>query len=301
MARLALASVVLCASLLLAGLPAGASDVIQARKLFGKIKDKAPLTTQAIGAHARGCLAGAVQLPKSGPGWIAMRTSRNRHWGHPRVIRYVKKLARDATEKDDWPGLLVGDISQPRGGPMSWGHRSHQIGLDVDIWLRPAPDQLVTDRERERLKPQTMLRTKYLAHPKRWTDKHFKLIKRAASYVEVERIFLHPALKRALCLSEMGDARWLRKVRPYFGHKKHFHVRLHCVPGDLFCRSGKPLPPGDGCGQELEDWYDYLRRPRSTKTNIRPTRKPRLRMPDLPAACRTVLHIGTRYSVIETP
>jgi murein endopeptidase len=30
-------------------------------------------------------------------------------------------------------GLLIGDMSQPRDGPMLYGHSSHQIGLDVDI------------------------------------------------------------------------------------------------------------------------------------------------------------------------
>ena len=36
-------------------------------------------------------------------------------------------------------GFSVGDMSQPRGGPMVTGHSSHQIGLDVDIWLTPMP------------------------------------------------------------------------------------------------------------------------------------------------------------------
>jgi hypothetical protein len=34
-------------------------------------------------------------------------------------------------------GLYIGDISQPRGGPMTSGHASHQIGLDADIWMLP--------------------------------------------------------------------------------------------------------------------------------------------------------------------
>ena len=113
-----------------------------ANELFGAAPGPAPLAARAIGSYARGCLAGAVALPINGPDWQVMRLSRNRNWGHPRLIDFLERFAADARNLDGWPGLLVGNMSQPRGGPMVTSHSSHQIGLDVDIWLTPMPDHI---------------------------------------------------------------------------------------------------------------------------------------------------------------
>ena len=67
----------------------------------------------------------------------------------PVLVDYIETLANDAKVLDGWPGLLIGDMSQPRGGPMATGHASHQIGLDVDVWLDPMPDHTLSDAERE--------------------------------------------------------------------------------------------------------------------------------------------------------
>ena len=113
-----------------------------AKFLFAAKRNPAILTPEAHGAYAKGCLAGGVELPETGPSWQAMRLSRNRNWGHPRTIEFIKRLS---TEVQDigWPRLYIGDISQPRGGPMRSGHRSHQIGLDIDIWLRRPSEKLL--------------------------------------------------------------------------------------------------------------------------------------------------------------
>ena len=47
-----------------------------------------------------------------------------------------------ASSKDAASGLpvfYVGDMAQPRGGPLPFGHASHQTGLDVDIWFTLTP------------------------------------------------------------------------------------------------------------------------------------------------------------------
>ena len=119
--------------------PSGPANV-----LFGSAASPAPLAARAIGSYARGCLAGGVSLPINGPDWQVMRLSRNRNWSHPRLLDFLERFANDARTLDGWPGLLVGDMSQPRGGPMVTGHTSHQIGLDVDIWLTPTPDRILT-------------------------------------------------------------------------------------------------------------------------------------------------------------
>ena len=112
---------------------------VPAKDLFGAKKRAAKLKPRAIGYYTRGCLAGAEEVPVTGSAWQAMRLSRNRNWGHPRLVALVKRLAVEARKYDGYPGLLVGDLSQPRGGPMTSGHRSHQMGLDADIWLTPMP------------------------------------------------------------------------------------------------------------------------------------------------------------------
>uniref|UniRef100_UPI0031F52B59 penicillin-insensitive murein endopeptidase n=1 Tax=Martelella sp. UBA3392 TaxID=1946834 RepID=UPI0031F52B59 len=147
---------------------------------------------QSIGFYSKGCLAGAEALPIDGPTWQAMRLSRNRRFGHPDTIALIKKLSREAAQYDGWPGLLVGDISQPRGGPMLSGHASHQVGLDADIWLNPMPDRQLTLREREDISAQSVLKNDgtLFVDPEKFTPAHERLIMRAASYPEVQRIFV---------------------------------------------------------------------------------------------------------------
>src|SRR5438445_3537667 len=122
-----------------------------AKVLFGREAMPKPGTAQAIGAYERGCLGGAVQLPADGPNWQVMRPSRDRAWGHPVLIAFIERLAAQAAAGAGWPGLLVGDLGQPRGGPMLTGHTSHQIGLDADIWLTPMPDRRLSVEERDNI------------------------------------------------------------------------------------------------------------------------------------------------------
>ena len=131
-------------------------------------------------------------------------------------------------------GLLIGDISQPRGGPMTDGHASHQIGLDADIWFTQMPDHRLTVRERETMSAVSMIKKGGLTVDDRvWTQAQMQLLKRAASYPEVERILVHPGIKKKLCDTVTGDRSWLRKIRPFWGHDYHFHVRIGCQPGSL--------------------------------------------------------------------
>src|SRR5579863_670685 len=119
-----------------------------AKELFGRAVKPSPGPALPIGSYADGCLAGAVALPITGPAWQVMRLSRDRNWGTPRLVRFIERFGA-AAKKVGWNGLLIGDMAQPRGGPMISGHASHQIGLDADIWLTPMPDHVLTREERE--------------------------------------------------------------------------------------------------------------------------------------------------------
>jgi penicillin-insensitive murein endopeptidase len=226
-----------------------------------------------------------VAIPHDGGTWQVMRLSRNRNWGHPRMIDFLRRFAGRIPEVNGWPGLLLGDISQPRGGPMITGHASHQIGLDADIWLTPMPNRTLTRAEREEMSATNMVRENWLdIDPQRWTPQHTALIRAAAMERGVARIFVNPAIKKALCREAGQDRAWLTKVRPIYGHNYHFHIRLACPAGDGDCSDQDPPPGGDGCGAELAQWF--------TPQMLHPkpgTPRPPMTMAQLPAECRTVL------------
>ena len=113
----------------------------------GQLDAPTPPLALAIGSPSRGCLAGGEALPLDGPGWQVMRPSRHRYFGHSQLIAFIESLASDVNRMGG--SILVGDMALPRGGPMPTGHRSHQIGLDVDIWFEPAPPPPFAPLDRE--------------------------------------------------------------------------------------------------------------------------------------------------------
>src|SRR6185369_1224938 len=207
-----------------------------AKELFARKSTPYPGTPSSIGGDFDGCLAGAVPLPITGSAWQVMRPSRNRNWGHPRLIRFIERLAANA-RKVGWNGLLVGDMSQPRGGPMLSEHTSHQIGLDVDIWFARMPDHVQSGEERE-FGPATDMVAPNLrdVDPGVWTHKHAALIRTAAQDPVVVRILVNAAIKKALCREAGADRAWLYKVRPWYGHAEHFHVQLACPADSAECK-----------------------------------------------------------------
>lgn len=254
---------------------------------FGDAASPSPPPAAAIGDYTRGCLAGGVRLAADGPTWQVMRPSRNRAYAHPELIAFIQALAESA-HAHGWPGLLVGDIAQPRGGPMRSGHGSHQTGLDADIWLTPAPRSSLPGQARETLSAVSMVRADGQdVDRQRWTQEHVALLRTAAQFAQVERIFVNPAIKRALCAQEQGDRSWLAKIRPWWGHDEHMHVRLQCPRGSAHCVDQHPVPAGDGCGADLDWWFSAEAREALAKRRTAPARK--LTLADLPAACRAVL------------
>jgi penicillin-insensitive murein endopeptidase len=267
-----------------------AGDTRIAKTLFGAMQAGSVQSPQSFGGYARGCQAGAQQLPETGPTWQAMRLSRNRNWAQPTTIDYIQDLSRFAATQPGWEGLYVGDMSQPRGGPMLTGHRSHQTGLDVDIWMLP-PDRLnLTVQERENLSSISMRRNAGAYTNDRWTPQHEAIIRAAASDPRTARIFVFPGAKVAMCNSATGDRGWLNKVRPWWGHHYHFHVRLSCPPGATGCTDQAPPPPGDGCA-EAEGWVDRILNPPPPDPNAPPPPPRReLTMANLPGQCLNVLN-----------
>jgi penicillin-insensitive murein endopeptidase len=206
-----------------------------AKQLFGAQKMPAVADPAPFGGYSKGCIAGAVELPETGPTWQAMRLSRNRNWGHPKTIDFLKDLSRIAAQQPGWAGLYIGDISQPRGGPMLTGHASHQIGLDADIWMLPPQRLNLTRNERENISSISLRRAEGAYVNSSWTRQHHEVIKAAASDPRVARIFVFPGAKVQMCKDERGDRTYLQKIRPWYGHHYHFHVRLNCPAGARGC------------------------------------------------------------------
>ncbi len=260
-----------------------------AKQLFGAKRGGSAQAPAPHGTYNKGCVAGAQQLAETGPTWQAMRLSRNRNWAHPETVDYVQDLSAKAARLPGWQGIYVGDLSQPRGGPMLTGHASHQVGLDADIWLRPATNIALSEAERESISSISMRRANGAFTNENWTRQHHDLLKAAASDPRVARIFIFPGAKVQMCKDAKGDRSWLRKIRPWYGHHYHFHVRLACPRGARGCVDQAPPPAGDGCA-DAQQWVNNILNPPPPDPNP-PVRKPRreLVLADLPAQCSAVL------------
>jgi len=242
-------------------------------------------SAQSIGSYTAGCLSGAVSLPQNGTGYQLMRLTRGRSYGHPDLIRFIESIAQ-TTYSQHWGVLLIGDLGQPRGGPTPSGHRSHQTGLDVDIWYllsQQAANRSLAFNERETWSaPSVLVARSDAIDDSRWSPAHEKILEAAARSPEVDRIFVNPSVKRLLCTRKSAHD-WLRKIRPWWGHDDHFHVRLKCPLNNKNCTAQEPLPDGDGCDAKLAWWFTE-----EAKTPAPAAKKPE--PPALPALCDVVLN-----------
>lgn len=268
--------------------PANPIDQAPAKELFGAKATPTAGISRPIGFYANGCLAGATALPINGPTWQVMRLSRNRNWGLPVLVRYLERTA-DKAAKVGWPGLLMGDMSQPRGGPMKTGHASHQIGLDADIWFTPMPDHELTKQEREEWSAMNVVAdNRKEVDRTKWTPALGALIKTAAEDPEILRVFVNAAIKKELCQTAGSNRAWLSKIRPWWGHDDHLHIRLRCPAGVAECKGQDPPGAGDGCGKELDFWFsEGVLHPKPPK--VAPKPRPPMTLAGLPPACRQVV------------
>lgn len=267
--------------------PAHAQDLPR----WGERATPMPGRANVHGGYSAGCLTGAATLPLDGAGYQVMRPSRNRNHGHPALLALLGDLAT-GLETQGQPGLLIGDLAQPRGGPMLSGHASHQIGLDADIWFLPEPGRRLNAAEREELSAQSVLNAGQTGvDPARFGARERTMLRLAAQHPDTARLFVHPAIKRHLCRSVSDGRDWLAKVRPWWGHHYHFHVRMNCPADSPDCRPQAPVPAGDGCDATLDWWFsDEAAARLAERSRPRPApARPRSPLADLPQACRAVL------------
>jgi penicillin-insensitive murein endopeptidase len=254
---------------------------------WGKVSKPYASAPESIGSYSAGCLKGAVSLPPDGEGFRVMHPSRRRYYGQPSLVEFLTGLGKQVSDQK-LGVLLLGDLGQPRGGPMPTGHASHQIGLDVDIWYWEPTffnERTLTLDERENLDSVSMVdKATQKIDPSKWQERNTRILQIVSENELVERIFVNPVIKRDLCQS-VKDHSWLRKLRPWWGHDDHFHVRLKCPKESMSCKNQDPAPEGDGCGKDLDWWFGEEARVKS-KDHVNPG--PGV-MPKLPDACAEVI------------
>ena len=230
----------------------------------------------AIGYYPRGCLQGGVELPVDGPNWQVMRLSRNRNWGHPELIRFLEKIRaarRQGHRLARHPGRRHGAAARRSAAvrpyePSDRARRRHLVHAE--------PDHQLSKEERENISASNLVAAdgKHI-NPKTWTPSDIAFIKTAAEQPEVERVLVNAAIKKELCrVEDKKDDGWMDKVRPWYGHDDHIHVRLKCPADSPNCRKQPPVPGGDGCGKELDYWFsDKVLHPKPSPS--RPSRQRR--------------------------
>lgn len=203
---------------------------------------------KAIGDYSLGCLQGAQTFTGAEKGIVLSQQKRGRYWGHPDLIDL---LTRAGAEFDKLgKKLIIGDLSQSRGGPTLTGHSSHQTGLDVDIWfhiLKKSDTPSFRLIETEEMKAVASLE-----------QDQVHLIKLMTREPSVERIFINPKFKKYLCEQSRAlklNPEDLHKLRAWWGHDDHIHVRLRCPTDSPECLPQQAIPPGDGCGKDLDWWF----------------------------------------------
>lgn len=201
-----------------------------------------------IGSYGGACISGAVTIEPEGPGYQVVDLSRRRHYGHPVLVEFLVDLGRLVSTRQ-LGTLLVGDMAQPRGGPMSSGHVSHQGGLDVDLWFRLDLPPLPREQREGIPQPSVVDPATGRPNPAQWGVANAELVRAAAVDPRVSRVFVGAAIKRDLCERAWPDRSWLQRVRPWPYHDEHLHVRLHCPADSPACVPQPPLPPSEGCSE----------------------------------------------------
>lgn len=204
----------------------------------------------AVGSASNGCQFGAQILPEQGIGYFDIRRFRNRFYGQPSTMALVQSMGQFVYQTTG-EAMLIGDLSQPIGGLMSYAHVSHQNGLDVDVYFASVQQGQIPDKDYEA--PTVVDKAKGIMRLERWKPAYRQALYAIATHPDTDRIFVNSIIKQHLCQTET-DRDWLRKIRPWGGHDGHFHVRLRCPANNELCQSQKPVPAGDGCNEGLDKW-----------------------------------------------
>lgn len=254
-----------------------------------KIKTPSQGDPEPVGTYAAGCLLGAKKLPPTGRGFAVMKLGRQRYFGHPQLIQFLTQMGAGMAA-NHWGNLLIGDMGRACGGPMISGHASHQIGLDVDLWYL-FPKKIPNTSLRESMNsPSVVWKQKEKVNRKFWTKIHAQVLAFAAKKQSVDRIFVNPLIKAELCKKADLYKDWIWKIRPWWGHDDHFHVRLSCPQGAKNCQPQEALDRSNlGCDKKELAWWTSKEAQEELNKRQKSLAKETRIFPKLPAECEEIL------------
>ena len=240
--------------------------------------------SEPVGNYNNGCIFNSHSLKVSTDTYQVAHPRKQRYFGDESMVRFIERYSA-AVKKNGVGNVLVGDVSTRYGGRLNTGHASHQNGLDADIEFyldrinpkdldKPHANILVT---RDKKTTNSLFNRKY-----------YDLIMLAAKDPLVERIFVSPAIKVKMCemTADENMHKYLHKIRPWFGHTEHFHVRLRCPAHAADCEKQTPIPEMNTIAEEKEEALSwFLPPPTDVAKNIQ--KKPK---PELPARCERLAH-----------
>lgn len=210
---------------------------------------------RVYGSPSNGCLSGAEELSDKDEKFQLQRWTYDRNFAHPIMLQYFHDLKARAAAID-LPPLIVGDLSRAYGGPLgaNSSHASHNTGLDMDLPFDFAAPRK-TKQELEHPQDNIIVSGKQVLPT--FTPAVASYIKLAASDPRVDRVFVAPMIKKHMCslYANKPESGFLHKLRPWYGHRAHMHVRLNCPSDSPQCVWPAPIPEGDGCGAELDSWF----------------------------------------------
>jgi penicillin-insensitive murein endopeptidase len=244
----------------------------------------AKATSESIGSYSNGCFIGE-KMEISGKGYELMRLERKRNFGNVELIKFVKEFAANFYNETG-KRILISDLAQEKGGPMKGAHASHQTGLDIDIWNTfLSGDNKLSLAERKDLQPNEIVLKDGKTLTKHWGKLNEKAILSAASHENVDRIFVNAAIKKTFCERHYEHPAQY-KIRAWWGHDMHFHVRLKCPENSPECEKQAALDENDnGCEPKKLSWW-------FSKEAIEELLKNKLKKPEpkiLPERCQKML------------
>lgn len=214
---------------------------------------------QVVGSPQKGSLESPtnlfnLQLRKgSNSPFKIISPSRQAFFGSAELVSFVDFLAQSMRLMIPDSTLLIGNMSTSKGGRLGT-HLSHQNGMDVDIGYIHPP-QVKVAQFIDVVSPKDIGKNLLLKEQLYL----FNLAVHSNEESRVDRIFVHPTIKKALCATarSMGalDAgnenvyavETLRRLIPDVNHANHFHLRVKCTKENPRCIQMAEPAKGHGC------------------------------------------------------
>ncbi|MGE5085521.1 MAG: penicillin-insensitive murein endopeptidase [Bacillota bacterium] len=208
---------------------------------------------QAIGAVNKGRLENGTSLldiDAKNIGFEVAHPERKSFYATTELAYLIEKMGAFTRKVAPNHILYLSDIAKKNGGKYG-SHKSHQNGLDIDIafYFKANKSSANFVKALRNGKPIG----DWMMEPQ------WQLFKYVTSSNFVDRIFVHPGLKKALCDNAIKNGEinestrsgvayeTLRRLRPEKSHDNHFHLRIKCSESQIRCRQMAEPAQGTGC------------------------------------------------------